>query len=251
MTAVLTRERALHWCRSWDRLQEVYGPHRSRRWDALVAELAGVPAVRRRPGESGHPAVVDLGCGPGTLTARLAAALPGSVVVGVDADPFLVALARAAFPGGRWAVGRFGPSGLSVEGGAPVPDRIAAFVASATLHYLDADRLRDTAAVLRGRLAAGGVLLNADRLPASAAPFAQDEPRPDGDRAPSPWERWWAAAAADPVLGPVLARHPRDLLPAGDHPLSVAEHLVALRAAGYPDCREVWRHDDCAVVRAG
>ncbi len=47
--------------------------------------------------------VLDAGCGPGRVGAALAAA--GHEVVGVDADPVLVAAARTDHPGPTWLVG--------------------------------------------------------------------------------------------------------------------------------------------------
>lgn len=49
-----------------------------------------------RPGEH----ILDLGCGGGQLTCRMADA--GVVVTGVDRDPDLIALARERFPAIRW-----------------------------------------------------------------------------------------------------------------------------------------------------
>lgn len=50
--------------------------------------------------------VVDLGCGPGSLTLRLADALPGSDVLGVDSSPEMLARAEAlARPGLRFEPG--------------------------------------------------------------------------------------------------------------------------------------------------
>ncbi len=46
--------------------------------------------------------VVDLGCGPGNVTAVLARRFPAALVVGVDASPAMVAKARAAVPGCRF-----------------------------------------------------------------------------------------------------------------------------------------------------
>ncbi|MDO9457301.1 trans-aconitate 2-methyltransferase [Nocardioides sp.] len=43
--------------------------------------------------------VVDLGCGPGNLTALLAERWPGARVTGVDSSPEMVARARATVPG--------------------------------------------------------------------------------------------------------------------------------------------------------
>src|SRR5260370_24973501 len=42
------------------------------------------------------PTVIDLGCGPGSLTKRVADGLPGARVVAVDADPVVLELGRQA-----------------------------------------------------------------------------------------------------------------------------------------------------------
>ena len=49
--------------------------------------------------------VVDLGCGPGNLTALLAARWPGAEVRGVDSSPEMIAKAREAQPGIDFQVG--------------------------------------------------------------------------------------------------------------------------------------------------
>jgi trans-aconitate 2-methyltransferase len=43
--------------------------------------------------------VVDLGCGPGNLTALLAARWPGARITGLDASPEMIEAARASVPG--------------------------------------------------------------------------------------------------------------------------------------------------------
>ncbi|MFE9655424.1 trans-aconitate 2-methyltransferase [Micromonospora sp. NPDC006431] len=62
-----------------------YGDERSRPFHDL---LARVPAERPR-------AVVDLGCGPGTLTATLAGRWPDSRISGLDSSAEMIARARA------------------------------------------------------------------------------------------------------------------------------------------------------------
>ncbi|MBY8875385.1 trans-aconitate 2-methyltransferase [Micromonospora sp. PLK6-60] len=62
-----------------------YGDERSRPFHDL---LARVPAERPR-------AVVDLGCGPGTLTATLADRWPGSRISGLDSSAEMIDRARA------------------------------------------------------------------------------------------------------------------------------------------------------------
>ncbi|MEZ5194213.1 MAG: methyltransferase domain-containing protein [Nocardioides sp.] len=75
---------------TWDPAHYLtFADERGRPFVELVARI-GAP----RPGT-----VVDLGCGPGNLTARLAERWPHARVVGVDASPEMVAAARAAAPG--------------------------------------------------------------------------------------------------------------------------------------------------------
>ncbi|MGW0595203.1 class I SAM-dependent methyltransferase, partial [Streptosporangium sp. NPDC002607] len=51
----------------------------------------------------GDGQVADLGCGPGHITAYLDGL--GLAVVGVDASPAMIELARQAYPGLRFDVG--------------------------------------------------------------------------------------------------------------------------------------------------
>ncbi|WP_121253622.1 trans-aconitate 2-methyltransferase [Nocardioides ferulae] len=55
-----------------------------------------------RVGADSPATVVDLGCGPGTLTALLRERWPGADVLGVDASPEMVEAARAAVDGVRF-----------------------------------------------------------------------------------------------------------------------------------------------------
>jgi trans-aconitate 2-methyltransferase len=76
----------------WDPEQYLrFGGERSRPFFDLTERiLAGSPAL-----------VTDLGCGPGQLTAALAARWPGSRVLGIDSDPEMIAAARRLDTGGR------------------------------------------------------------------------------------------------------------------------------------------------------
>ena len=76
---------------SWDPERYlVYADERGRPFLDLLARV-GAEAPRR---------VVDLGCGPGNLTALLASRWPGADVLGLDASAQMVGRARAAHPDG-------------------------------------------------------------------------------------------------------------------------------------------------------
>lgn len=73
--------------------------------------------------------VVDLGCGPGTLTAELAEVWPGAKIVGVDSSPEMIDRARSLGTGIDFQVG-------DVRDWAPDPD-VAVVVSNATLQWVD------------------------------------------------------------------------------------------------------------------
>lgn len=81
----------------WDATQYLrYGGERARPFLDLLGQV-GAERPRR---------VVDLGCGPGNLTALLARRWPQAEVVGVDNSPEMVAAARAlALPGVSFELG--------------------------------------------------------------------------------------------------------------------------------------------------
>lgn len=71
-----------------------YTDERSRPFTELVARVPGSPAT-----------VVDLGCGPGHLTAVLRTRWPGARVTGVDSSPAMIERARAADPATEYVLG--------------------------------------------------------------------------------------------------------------------------------------------------
>ena len=72
--------------------EAVLRSHRQRTAENSAAYLLGRLAA-------GHH-VLDVGCGPGTITVGLARRVPGGEVIGVDAEPAIVEAARASFGSG-------------------------------------------------------------------------------------------------------------------------------------------------------
>src|SRR6201986_1205940 len=86
----LAQDTDLSWIERWERQQEQLLPDREERFTALI------DAVELGVGRE-DPVVVDLGCGPGSLSVRLLDRLPKATVAAVDADPVTLALGRAAY----------------------------------------------------------------------------------------------------------------------------------------------------------
>ncbi|MEV6489711.1 methyltransferase domain-containing protein, partial [Actinoplanes sp. NPDC051633] len=95
-----------------------YGDERSRPFFDLVAQI----------GAEKPRAVVDLGCGPGTLTATLAERWPSASITGIDSSPEMIARARQAGLPVRFVAG-------DVRFFAPEPD-VDVLVTNATLQWV-------------------------------------------------------------------------------------------------------------------
>ncbi|MDF9715076.1 methyltransferase domain-containing protein [Nocardioides sp. ChNu-153] len=101
--------------------------------------------------------VVDLGCGPGNLTALLARRWPGAEVVGIDSSPEMIDRARAEHPAGPPAGQPCGPSFAVGDVRTWRPERpVDVLVSNATLQWVPGhlDLLPD----LLARVAPGGTL---------------------------------------------------------------------------------------------
>ena len=260
MTRTLTESEAARWIERWDVQQEDYLPDREERFTALidaVEEAAGRP----------DPLVLDLGCGPGSLSVRLLGRIPAATVVAIDADPVLLELGRKAWT--RLSSLRFADQDLRVPGwpAALGLDRQAdAAVSTTALHWLPPDALavlyREVASVLRP----GGLLLNGDHLredeetaPTLArldqALIEREERRRAPDGRTESWHGWWDAVRADPALAGLAAERDRRAPEANHHGspsglLSV--HVAALRAAGFAEVGTIWQRGEnrllCAVM---
>lgn len=128
---------------SWDPdLYVRFADHRDRPFHELVA----------RVGATEPCTVVDLGCGPGTLTATLARRWPQARVVGVDSSQEMIAAAQP-LAGERLAFAR---ADLRDWLSQTAPESIDVIVSNATLQWVP-DHL-DLLPELTGRLAPGGWL---------------------------------------------------------------------------------------------
>ncbi|MFT4294169.1 MAG: class I SAM-dependent methyltransferase [Micropruina sp.] len=204
----------------WDAMHRRYFPDYDRRWQLVIDRVrAHAPADCR---------VLDAGCGPGTLTARLGAAFPGASVVGVEADPMLIGLARAASGGERYLHATLGtPAGEAQCAGLGPYDAV---VSSAFVHYFAPAELAELLRGHRRVLAPYGVLITAERF----APAVLRHRRRGGRPGPGPWRQWWTAARADPAVAALAGAAPAFAPPrTTPPPLRLRQFIAALRRAGY------------------
>jgi SAM-dependent methyltransferase len=256
----LAPDTARAWITRWDQQQQDHLPDREERFTVLID---AVEAGAGRP----DPLVLDLGCGPGSLSVRLLDRIPAATVVGIDADPLLLALGRAAYagrPGLRFAEGDLRTPGWSSGLGLDRPADVA--VSTTALHWLPEPALRAMYAELAGLLRPAGLLLDGDHftggehtgpviaeLSEALAERAEQRRFPLGHG--ETWSRWWAAAAADPQLAELTARRERLALDAAHHGSPsgwLATHVDALSAAGFAEVGTLWQVGNdrilCAVA---
>lgn len=234
------------WVGRWDAQQAGYMADREGRFRVLFDALEAVVG-------DGPMTVVDLGCGLGSIGARLVERFRQASVVGVDVDPVLLLLGRGAYAGRERLAfveadlrepGWFDRLGL---------DRADAAVSSTALHWLGGDQVRRLYHDLAGLLRPGGVFLDADhsRPGAGAAGLAAAAERMTGLHraraaapAPESWEQWWTAIRAEPALAAAVAA--RDRLGHahrdGRHELTDDDHRRLLHEAGFRATDVLWRH---------
>jgi SAM-dependent methyltransferase len=246
--AIVTTSVTQRWRDRWDAQQERYVPDREERFRVVADVVAWANQGNDRP------RVVDLGCGPGSLTTRLAAALPGARIVGVDADPVLLALAaeagvtavRTDLADPRW------PADVPLEG------PWDAAVSSTALHWLEVSDLAVLYRTLAERLRPGGVFVDADHrtvAPAALRGLGSYVREARAVRAGvadnEEWTSWWDAVLADPGLSAqVDARSEVSICHDGNTGLSVDDHVRMLREAGFSAASAVWQFGDDFVVAA-
>lgn len=237
-----------NWLTRWDAQQEGWVPDREERFRVVADVVAWADEG------NGAPRVVDLGCGPGSLATRLAAAIPGAQVVGVDADPVLLALAadagvtavRTDLADPRW------PADVPLDG------PWDAAVSSTALHWLEVADLAALYRTLAERLRPGGVFVDADnrdvapqRLRALGPYLRRARARRAGVDRNEDWTSWWDAVLADPALAAHTdARSEVSICHDGTAGLTVDDHLRMLRAAGFSAASAVWQFGDDFVVVA-
>jgi SAM-dependent methyltransferase len=230
------------WLARWDAQQQRHIPDREERFSAMVDALATFAGPQ--------PRVLDLGCGPGSLSARVLDRLPGATVVAVDADPVLLAIGRGALASRTTLT--FTDADLRSDwvSKLPSPGPYDAAVSTTALHWLGLDQLVRLYRTLGGVLRPGAVFLDGDRLDfghdQTAIAAGTREIRPEWPAAPDgaeDYDTWWDAAVAEPALAGEVAERARraHTHPHDNESHSYEFHRAALFAAGFAEVGTVWQ----------
>ncbi len=229
------------WLARWDAQQQRHIPDREERFTAIVEALEAFTGS--------SPRVLDLGCGPGSLSARVLQRMSGATVVAVDADPVLLAIGRGALGGN----GRLTFVDADLRAGwtdAIPPGPYDAVVSTTALHWLGLDQLVRLYRTLGAVLRPGGIFLDGDRLDfdhdqgAIAAGAREIRPEwPDAPEGSEDYDTWWAAAVADPALQNEVAERARraHTHPHDNESHSHEFHRAALFAGGFAEVGTLWQ----------
>lgn len=247
----------------WDRQQAAYIADREGRFGAMLdvvdLQSQGAPGV-----------VLDLACGPGSLTFRVLDRFPQARVVGIDYDPALLALAREEGEAKERYAGRatFLDDDLTDPGWTERVQEhlgsrhdtavVSAAVSTTALHWLSPEQLVATYRAVRSLLPDGAVFLDGDhfrfdgRLPRAGA-WAEEHDRRTQDAAfaagADPWDSWWGDLRAREGYVDLAAERERRFAnrPAPET-TGVGFRLAALAQAGFSEHGTVWQLFDDYVV---
>lgn len=247
-----------------------------KRWDPMFAETIDPTRAKRREAIlevlAGHFRgafrVVELGTGPGPLTAQVLRRFPKCEVVAVDTDPVLLQVGDEALHRFRrritWTLADIREKRWSSK--LPL-HRFDAVVSSLALHWLEEGELRTLYRVLGRLLDHGGLLVNGDYIPSGRpASRRHGEGGRKTSRGAQPganvrafklqWKKWWEAIEREPSMNAAIrerqARLPGPMPPRRTTgpkvPVSLEAHEQALRDAGFVETSVAWQDGGFRVL---
>ena len=239
------------WFERWETMQNCYIPQRLYRFD-LMFELADMP-------RDGHVQILDLGCGPGSLSFLALERYPNARIVAVDCDPVLLTMGQEV--AGKEA-DRIRFVQVDIRQADWWVEYEGAFdlVVSATaLHWLNAEHLAEIYRRVYQVLKPAGWFMNSDHV-ASAGPNTQSRFRDMKEArqriafeesGAADWDAFWDGLARE--LGQINMQELRNI----DEYWEGTEdgqpqqfHIETLRQCGFEQVEIHWQDLGDAVMGA-
>ena len=240
-----------YWVDSWDRMQERYLVERAERFEIIVRLI--------RETQRSVEAVLDLGCGTGSLTSSVLDAFPEARITGIDFDPVILWLAEAR-------LARFGDRTQVVLADMrraswtqEAPPQLDAVVSATALHWLTAAQLSALYRQIAPLMRPGAIFLNADHVGSDCSEIQNAWERQrdlalsrQGGAQSDHWDAFWReySQALRLDLDPIRRRVAGDWEDGVEEGLPLAWHLDRLRESGFASVDCFWR-SDCDAIYGG
>jgi len=150
------------WFERWEAMQDCYIPERLHRFD-LMFERANMP-------RDGQVQILDLGCGPGSLSFRALQHFPNARIVAVDFDPVLLTMGRKVAGVRADRIQFVQVDVRQADWWADYDGRFDLVVSATALHWLNAEHLAEIYRRVYQALKPGGRFINSDHV-------ASDDPQ--------------------------------------------------------------------------
>jgi len=142
------------WFERWEAMQNCYIPRRMDRFD-LMFKLPGLP-------RESEVQILDLGCGPGSLSFYALQQYPNARIVAADFDPVLLAMGQQVAKGTTDRIEFRRVDIREAEWWKLYEGRFDLVVSATALHWLNAEHLAQTFQRVYDVLKPGGWILNSD-----------------------------------------------------------------------------------------
>ncbi len=243
----------LHWFDRWEAMQCAYLPQRQHRFD-LMFRLPDFP-------RDAELHILDLGCGPGSVTFCALRHYPNARIVAVDADPVLLAMGRSVKSANQQSVQSVDFVLADLRDGEWWAEYVGVFdlVVSATaLHWLTEPHLAEVYRRVYRALKPGGWFFNADHVaaddPAMQARYRDllhEWQQANFDAGAEDWDGFWRGfEVALAQAGVPPQREAITYWEGSDDGLPRQFHLDTLRACGFEDVAVHWQDLGEALIGA-
>jgi ubiquinone/menaquinone biosynthesis C-methylase UbiE len=240
-----------HWVDCWDRMQARYLVKRAERFETIIRLIR----------ETQYPvtAILDLGCGTGSLMLSILEAFPESEIVGIDFDPTLLWLAEARLTDFATRSRVILADLRDISWMKSVKSPFDAVVSATALHWFNATQLAELYKQIAQIMRPGGIFLNADHIGSDSPEIQQawerhrdkmraQEAISDGDD----WDGFWREYSQALGLGiREIHQHVIGGWEGGiEEGFPLAWHLDRLRECGFSSVDCFWRCD-CDAIYGG